>query len=75
VSRHCGRFAVEVCEDDLVGEEGDPLEGSGAVGVCAAEQVVLAVRQPDKLRLTELADDLVLLVERNPIVQFHMAPW
>ena len=60
-------------KDDLVGEEGDPLKGSGAVGVGAAEEIVLAVGQPDKLCLTELADGFVLLMERDPILQFHMS--
>ena len=63
-----------VGEYDLVGKEGGPLEGSGAIGVGTAEEIVLAVEQPDKLCLTELADDLVLLVEWNPIFQFHIPP-
>jgi len=67
-------FTGEVGKDDLVGEERNPLEGGGAVGVGAAEELVLAVEKSDKFCLAELADDLVLVVRRNPIFHFCMAP-
>jgi hypothetical protein len=66
-----GFFAVEMCEHNFVREEGRPLVSRDAVGVGAADEFVLAVGQPDKFGLTELADKATAEALRNDVFQFH----
>ena len=44
-------------EDDFMGEEGNPLEGGGAVGGSAADEFVLAVGPSDESGLAELMNN------------------
>jgi len=48
---------MKVAEDNLVGEQGDPLEGFGAVGRAATNELVLAVEMFDKPGGAKLLDD------------------
>lgn len=52
------RRVVLRLEHDVVGEEGDPLKGGKIIGVGAADEFVLTVRQPDEFALTKLADQV-----------------
>ena len=64
-------LAVEVGEDDLVGEEGDPFEGVRAVGGGAANEFVLAVAMFDEPGGAELLDNLAGDACRCEMIQFH----
>ena len=52
-------LAVEVREHDFMREERRPFKGVGAVGVGAADKLVLAVGLANQFGVAELADDLV----------------
>ena len=54
-------------EHDVVGEEGNPLDGGDAVGRGAADQFVLAAGLFHQFGLAELADDLKAVALRNQI--------
>ena len=67
-------LAVKVREHDFMREERCPFKGAGAVGVRAADKLVLAVGKFDEFGLTELADDLVAVALRDDVFQFHTPP-
>ena len=51
-------LAVKVREHDFMCEERRPFKGVGAVGVGAADKLVLAVGLANQFGVAELADDL-----------------
>ena len=65
------RFPVEMGEHDLVGEQRGPFKGGGSVGIGAADQFILSVRELDKFGLTELADQAVAVALNQVNFQFH----
>ena len=60
-------FPVEVGEHDFVGEERGPLKGSGAVGIGAADEFVLAVGEFYEFGTTKLLDQLLATALGNQI--------
>ena len=67
-------LAVKVREHDFMREEGRPFEGVGAVGIGAADQLMLAVGLANQFGVAELADDLVEVALGDDIFQFHSLP-
>ena len=51
-------LAVKVREHDFMREERRPFKGSGAVGIGAADKLVLAVGPANQFGVAELSDDL-----------------
>lgn len=64
-------LAVKVSEHNFMGEERRPFKGVRAVGVGAADQLMLAVGLADQFAAAELADDLAAVALRDEVVQFH----
>lgn len=67
-------LAVKVREHDFMGEERRPFKGVGAVGVGAADKLVLAVGLANSIGFAELADDLAAVTLRGEVFQFHTPP-
>ena len=67
-------LAVKVCEHDFMCEERRPFKGVGAVGVGAADKLVLAVGLANQFGVAELADDLAAVVLWDDVFQFHTPP-
>ena len=60
-------FAVEVGEHDFVGEERGPFKGGGAVGIGAAQKLVLSIREFYEFSPTKLLDHLLATALGNQI--------
>jgi len=67
-------LAVKVREHDFMREERRPFKGVGAVGVGAADKLVLAVGLAYQFGCAELADDLVAVALGDDVFQFHTPP-
>ena len=67
-------LAMKVHEHDFMREERRSLKGGGAVGVGAADQIVLAVGLADQFGCAELPDDLAAVALRDEVFQFHTPP-
>ena len=67
-------LAVKVREHDFMREERRPFKGVGAVGVGAADKLVLAVGLADQFGFTELVDDLAAVALRDEVFQFPTPP-
>jgi hypothetical protein len=65
---------MEMRKHDFVGKERRPFKGSGAVGVGATDQFMLAVGQTDETGFAELADEVTTMALRNQVFQFHTPP-
>jgi hypothetical protein len=52
-------LAVEVREHNFMREKRQPFRGVGAVGIGAADKVVLTIWPPNQFGLAELADNLL----------------
>ena len=52
---------------DFVGEKRGPFEGGGPVGIGAADEFVLSIREFYELGLTKLLDYLLATALRNQI--------
>jgi hypothetical protein len=52
-------------EHDFIGEKRRPFKGIGAVGVSAADQLVLTVGSANQFGVAELADDLAAVALRG----------
>ena len=61
-------LAVKVREYDFMREERRPFKGGGAVGVSAADKLMLAVWLANQFGVTELSDDLVPITFGNQII-------
>ena len=64
---------MKVREHDFMGEERGPFKSGGAVGVGAADEFVLAIGQPDKFGLSELANEVAAPPAKGPFCQ--PVPW
>lgn len=67
-------LAVEMGEHDFMGEERRPFKGGGAVGITAADQLVLAVGLANQFGVAKLADDLAAVALWEDVFQFHTRP-
>ena len=67
-------FSVEVREHDFMREERRPFKGVGAVGVGAADKLVLAVGLANQFGCAELSDNLVAVALGDDVFQFHTPP-
>jgi hypothetical protein len=67
-------LAVKVREHNFMGEERRPFKGVGAVGVGAADKLMLAVWLANQFGVAELADNLAAVALRNDVFQFHIPP-
>lgn len=64
-------FAMEVAEDDFMGEEGHPFKSFGAIRNGAAEKLMLAVAVFDEPGGAELLDDAAGGARGDKMIQFH----
>jgi len=60
-------LAVKVREHDFMREERRPFKGVGAVGVGAADKLVLAVGEANEFGVTKLPDDLFAMALGNEV--------
>ncbi len=60
-------FTVEMGEYDFVGEERGPFKGGGAVGIGAAQKLVLSIREFYEFSPTKLLDHLLATALGNQI--------
>jgi hypothetical protein len=67
-------LAVKVREHDFMREERRPFKGVGAVGVGAADKLVLAVGLAYQFGVAELADNLAAVALGDDVFQFHTPP-
>ena len=67
-------LAVKVREHNFMREERRPFKGVGAIGVGAADQLVLAVGLANQLGVAKPANDLAAVALRNDVFQFHTPP-
>ena len=67
-------LALKVREHDFMREERRPFKGVGAVGVGAADKLMLAVGLANQFGLTKLADDLAAVALGDDVFQFHTPP-
>ena len=67
-------LAVKMREHDFMREERRRFKGGGAVGVCAADKLVLAVGLAYQFGVAELADDLAAVALGDDVFQFHTLP-
>ena len=67
-------LAVKMREHDFMREERRPFKGVGAVGVGAADKLVLAVRLANQFGVAELSDDVATVALGNDVFQFHTPP-
>ena len=67
-------LALKVREHDFMREERRPFKGVGAVGVGAADKLVLAIGLANQFGAAELADNLAAAALRDDVFQFHTPP-
>ena len=67
-------LALKVREHDFMREERRPFKGVGAVGVGAADKLVLAIGLANQLGVAELADDLAAVALGDDVFQFPTPP-
>ncbi|MEI8288289.1 MAG: hypothetical protein WCH99_02355 [Verrucomicrobiota bacterium] len=59
--------AVEMGEHDFMGEERGPFEGGGAIGVGAADELVLTVGEFNEFGPAKLLDQLLAAALGNQV--------
>ncbi len=67
-------FAKKMGENNFMGKERDPFMSGGAVGIRAADELVLAVGPLDEGGLAKPADDLLAKPLWDEVFQFHTPP-
>jgi hypothetical protein len=67
-------LAVKVREHYFMCEERRPFKGVSAVGVGAADKLMLAVGLANQFGFAELSDDLAAVALRDDVFQFHTPP-